>query len=225
MISRRDVKDTLYEEFASIGKALGNPKRFEILDLLSQGPRTVERLAQQAGAAIGATSHHLQALKAARLVESRKNGLYVTYRLTDGVDTLLSTVRALAERHRAEVERLYRAYFASDQAPEPQMKAELLRRVRAGEAVVIDVRPPEEYAAGHLEGALSIPLDQLERRLAELPPDKDIVAYCRGRYCVLALEAVECLTEKGFGAFRLEEGVQAFQELGFRVVSDQEDEA
>jgi rhodanese-related sulfurtransferase/DNA-binding transcriptional ArsR family regulator len=216
---KRKIKDSLYEEFATVGKAMGHPKRFELLDLLSQGPRTVERLAGEAALSIGNASHHLQGLKEARLVESQKDGLYVTYRLTDGVETLLGTVRRLAERHRAEVDRIYRQYFASPDAPEPQDKQALLARVRGGEAVVIDVRPVEEYAAGHLEGALSIPLAELEQRLSEFPADKEIVAYCRGRYCVLAVEAVERLVKQGYGAMRLEESVQDLRNMGFRIVS------
>ena len=217
---KREGKDALYEQFASVGKAMGNAKRFEILDILSQGPRTVERLATEASVSIGNVSHHLQTLKAARLVDSRKDGLYVTYRLADGIDALLDSVRGIAERHRADVERIYQTYFAAEEAPEPHDKDALLRRVRDGEALVIDVRPPEEYLAGHLEGAVSIPLAELEQQLAQLPADKEIVAYCRGRYCLLAVEAVERLVQQGYGAVRLEESVQDFRRLGFRIVSD-----
>jgi rhodanese-related sulfurtransferase len=217
MTKTREIKDALYEEFAAVGKAIANSKRFEILDLLSQGPRTVERLAEAASLPIGNASHHLQALKEARLVESRKEGLYVTYRLAAGVDALLDMVRGLAEQHRADVERIYRAYFPTDDDSQGQDRQALLRRVRNGDAVVIDVRPPEEYAAGHLKGALSIPLSELEKRLAEFPPDKEIVAYCRGRYCVLAVEAVERLRRKGFQAVRLEQNVQELERMGLRV--------
>ncbi len=221
MTSTRKVKDAVYEQFAAVGKAIANPKRFEILDLLSQGPRTVERLGEAASLSTGNVSHHLQALKEARLVESTKEGLYVTYRLVDGVAELLAVVRRLAEQHRAEVDRLYREHFEPGAPVEPVERDDLLERIRRGDTVVIDVRPPEEYAAGHLEGAESVPLEELEAWLESLPhdfDDKSVVAYCRGRYCVMAVKAVETLRARGYDAVRLEENVHDFRSRGLPVI-------
>lgn len=216
MNSNRRFQDSIYEEFARVAKATGNRKRFELLDLLSQGPRTVEVLAREAALPVANASHHLQALKEARLVESSKDGLYVTYRLADGAETLLHAVRKVAERNRAEVERLYRDHFG-DEVLEAYDKDALMEKIRAGDVVVLDVRPPEEFQAGHVAGALSVPLKELEKRLRDLPKNQQIVAYCRGRYCVLAVQAVSKLRDKGYAAIRLEESVAEFKKRGVRI--------
>jgi ArsR family transcriptional regulator len=216
MNNHRQFKDNVYEEFALVAKAMGNRKRFELLDLLSQGPRTVEVLAGEASLPVANASHHLQALKEARLVETSKEGLYVTYRLVAGVDALLAGVRKVAERNRAEVDRLYRDHFG-EAALEAYDREALLEKVRRGEAEVWDVRPPEEYAAAHVAGALSVPLKDLEKRLRAVPKNTEIVAYCRGRYCMLAVQAVSKLRDKGFTAFRLEESVSDLKKRGVRI--------
>jgi rhodanese-related sulfurtransferase len=204
----REFKDSIYGHLARIGQALASPKRLELLDLLCQGPRTVERLSQQMGISVAATSHHLQTLRGARLVETEKQGQFVEYRLADPrVCALFLSLRKLGETRLAEIEQVTRLYLESRNALEPVNRAALLRRVRQGEVTVLDVRPPEEYEAGHIPGARSVPLPDLVRRLAELPRDAEIVAYCRGPYCVMSVEAVSLLRKAGFTAVRMEEGV------------------
>jgi rhodanese-related sulfurtransferase len=218
--SPRDFKDGIYEQFARLGKALAAPKRLELLDLLCQGPRTVESLADHAGITIANASRHLLVLRAARLVESTKRGLYVEYRVADDdVCRFFLALRGLAESRLAEVERASREYFEGRDAMEPVEGEELLRRVKSGEVTVLDVRPVEEYRAGHIPGALSIPLGELKARLAELPRSRAVVAYCRGPYCVMAVEAVELLRRRGFRAHRLEAGVVDWRARGWRVES------
>lgn len=219
MASRnRRFKTAIYEQFARIGKAISNPSRLELLDLLCQGPRTVDALAKEAGLGLANTSQHLKALREARLVEAEKVGLYVTYRLADEqVCQFFRSLRLLAETRLAEVKEITRRFLEGRQGLQPVDREELLSKVRDGAVAVLDVRPPEEYAAGHLPGALSVPLKELERRLAELPHDREIVAYCRGPYCVLAVEAVEILRARGFTAFRLEDGVAEWRARGFPV--------
>jgi len=219
----RRFKDSIYEQFARLGKAISAPKRLELLDLLCQGPRTVEALAEQAGISVANASQHLQVLRAARLVETEKKGLYVEYRLAgDEVCTFFFALRGLAESRLAEVEQVAREYFEQRGAMEAVESEELLRRVRNGEVTVLDVRPPEEYRAGHIPGALSIPVDELKARLRELPKDREVVAYCRGPYCVMAVEAVELLRKKGFTAHRLEQGVIDWRARGWRVEAERE---
>jgi rhodanese-related sulfurtransferase/DNA-binding transcriptional ArsR family regulator len=216
----RDFKDRVYEQFARMGKALSAPKRLELLDLLCQGPRTVEALAKQAALSLANASQHLQVLRAARLVETEKKGLYVEYRLAgDDVARFYVAFRALAESRLAEVEHVTRTYFEQRGAMEPASGDELLRRVRSGDVTVLDVRPHEEYRAGHLPAAISIPLAELSTRLKELPKKREVVAYCRGPYCVMAVEAVQLLRRKGFKAHRLEQGVADFRARGWRVES------
>jgi rhodanese-related sulfurtransferase len=189
----REAKDLLLNEFAAVGKALGNPKRLELLDLLAQAPRSVDDLATTAGLGTSTCSAHLQALKEAGLVSHRRDGKRIVYRLAgDDVAELWDRLRRVAQRHRPRTEEARRGYLGADDAA-PVGTEELLRRLRAGEAVVVDVRPATEYAAGHLPGAVHIPLDELADRLAELPEDRELVAYCRGRYCVLAHDAVRLL--------------------------------
>jgi rhodanese-related sulfurtransferase len=204
----RRFKDAIYEQFARIGSAVGSPRRLELLDLLCQGPRTVEALARQAGQSLANTSHHLQVLRAARLVEAEKEGLFVTYRLAGReVCTFFQALRGLAESRLAEIERITRTFLEERGALEPVARDLLLERVRGGEVTVLDVRPREEFEAGHIPGAMSVPLEELERRLSELPQEREIVAYCRGPYCVMSIEAVALLKERGFTAVRMEDGV------------------
>jgi rhodanese-related sulfurtransferase len=219
----RRFKDCIYEQFARLGKAISAPRRLELLDLLCQGPRTVEALAKQAGISVANASQHLQVLRAARLVETEKKGLYVEYRLAgDEVCTFFIALRGLAESRLAEVEQVAREYFEERGAMEAVESEELLRRVRNGEVTVLDVRPPEEYRAGHIPGALSIPIGELKARLKQLPKDREVVAYCRGPYCVMAVEAVELLRKKGFTAHRLEQGVIDWRARGWRVEAERE---
>ena len=219
----RRFKDAIFEQFARIGKAISSPRRLELLDLLCQGERTVEVLADEAGLSIANTSQHLQMLSAGRLVEREKEGTFVTYRLADeAVCEFYQTLQLLGERRLAEIDQIVRDFFAGRESMKPVEKEALLSRVRDGEVTVLDVRPREEYRAGHINGALSVPLAELEDRLAELPKDQEIVAYCRGPYCVLAVEAVELLRGKGFRAMRLEDGVQDWRRRGFEVAVGEE---
>ncbi len=218
MSHNRRFKDAVYEQFARIGKAVSSPKRLELLDLLCQGPRTVEALAKEAGMTVANASQHLQILRAARLVEAEKEGLFVTYRLADQlVCDFFRAMRLLAETRLAEIEQIKRLFLQRKEGMEPVDRRALLERVRQGTVTVIDVRPTEEYRAGHIPGAVSIPLKELKARLAELPKDQEIVAYCRGPYCVLAVEAVEMLRANGFQAARLEDGVQDWRAEGLPV--------
>lgn len=178
----------------------------------------MEALAREAGLGLANTSQHLKALREARLVEAEKAGLYVTYRLADEqVCQFYRSLRSLAEARLAEVGEITRRFLEARQGLQPVDREQLLAKVRDGAVTVLDVRPPEEYAAGHLPGALSVPLKELERRLAELPHDREIVAYCRGPYCVLAVDAVEMLRGRGYVAFRLEDGVADWQARGLPV--------
>jgi rhodanese-related sulfurtransferase len=215
---QRRFKDRIYEQFARLGKAVSAPKRLELLDLLCQGPRTVEAIAEQASLSVANASQHLQILRAARLVEAEKKGLYVEYRLADDeVCRFFHALRGLAESRLAEVDQVTHAYFQQRGAMEAVPGDELLRRVKSGEVTVLDVRPIEEYRAGHIPGALSVPLADLKTRLKELPKDRDVVAYCRGPYCVMAVDAVELLRKKGFRAHRMEQGVVDWRARGWRV--------
>jgi len=214
----RAFKDAIYEQFARIGKAVSSPKRLELLDLLCQGPRTVEVLAKESGLAIANASQHLQVLRAARLVAAEKEGLFVIYRLADQtVCEFFRTMRVLAESQLAEVEQIKRRFLEGREGMQPVDREALLDLVREEAVTVLDVRPVEEYNAGHIPGALSIPLKELKQHLAELPRDQEIVAYCRGPYCVLSVQAVEMLRAKGFQAVRLEEGIQDLRAMGFPI--------
>ncbi|MBI3982019.1 MAG: metalloregulator ArsR/SmtB family transcription factor [Gemmatimonadetes bacterium] len=208
----------MYQQLARIGKALASPRRLELLDLLSQGPYTVERLARLTGQSVANTSQHLQLLRRARLVEAEKRGLYVTYRLPDDrVAEFYRALRLLAEARLDEIQRLARDFLRARGVLEPVDRDVLIGRVLRGEVTLLDVRPSEEYRAGHIPGAVSVPLGQLEQRLAELPRDRDIVAYCRGPYCVLAVEAVARLSAHGFKAWRLEDGLPDWRSRGLAV--------
>jgi rhodanese-related sulfurtransferase/DNA-binding transcriptional ArsR family regulator len=217
------LKVTVFEQIARIGQATASPVRLELLDLLAQSPRTVDALARQTGQSVATTSHHLQVLRRTRLVDASKAGLYVTYRLADtAVEAFLLDLRRLAETRLAEIEQVTRQYLEQRKAMEPLGTGELVRRVRNGEVTLIDVRPREEFIAGHLPGAMSVPLAELPRRLRALRKDRDVVAYCRGPYCVMALDAVDLLRRRGFSARRLEEGVPEWRKRGWRVDSGAE---
>ena len=222
----RAFKDAIYEQFARIGKALSSPRRLELLDLLCQGERTVEVLAKLANLTVANASQHVRVLRAARLVEAEKRGVFVSYRLADTtVCDLYRAMRELAESRLAEVEQITRRFMEGREGMEPVDRESLLERAQAAEVTVLDVRPVEEYRAGHIPGAISIPLQELERRLSELPRDQEIVAYCRGPYCVLAIRAVEALRSKGFRAVRLEDGVPDWRARGYPVAVGDEAEA
>jgi rhodanese-related sulfurtransferase len=212
------LKTTVYEHLARIGKALAHPRRLEMIDLLSQGPRTVEVLAQHTGQSLANTSHHLQILRRARLVDAEKAGLYVTYQLADPhVSRFFLNLQRLGEARLAEIEQVRREYREARGAMESVDGDELLRRVRRGEVTILDVRPVEEYRAGHGPGARSIPLAELRKRLTELPRHREVVAYCRGPYCVMAIDAVELLRKKGYRAHRMELGVADWHARGWRL--------
>lgn len=216
----RSYKDAIYEQFARIGKAVSSPKRLELLDLLCQAEKTVETLSRETGLTLANTSQHLQTLRAARLVEAEKIGLYVQYRLADRmVCEFFRSMRILAENRLAEVELINRRFLEGKKGMEPVDRNDLLNRVRDGAVTVLDVRPTEEYNAGHVAGAISLPLKELKRRLSELPLDQEIVAYCRGPYCVLSIQAVEMLRARGYRAVRIEEGIQDFRAMGFPIAA------
>jgi DNA-binding transcriptional ArsR family regulator/rhodanese-related sulfurtransferase len=217
--SHRDFKDRLYAQFARVGKALGSPHRIEILELLAQGERTVESLATEVGLSLANTSQHLQALRQAALVDNRKEGLFVYYRLAEpGVFDLCATIRRVAERRLAELERLLNEHFGDRSQPAAVGMRDLLERMRSGGVIVLDARPAREDEAGHIAGAISVPIDELQQRLRSLPRDKEYVAYCRGPYCVYADRAVELLTKSRRRARRLMEGFPEWQAAGLPVM-------
>lgn len=212
-------KEALFAEFAAVGKVLGNPKRLELLDLLSQGPRSVEDLAATASLGMSTCSAHLQTLREAGLVEPRREGKRIYYSLTgDDVAGLWEHLRRVAQAHRPHTELARRAYLGPEDTDAVDT-AELLRRLATGDAVVIDVRPTPEYAAGHLPGAIHLPVEELAARLSELPPDREIVAYCRGQYCVLAHDAVRLLTGHGLTARRAAQGILEWKLAGIPFVT------
>ncbi|MCC6129128.1 MAG: ArsR family transcriptional regulator [Acidobacteria bacterium] len=214
----REFKDALFGHFARIGNAFASEKRIEIIDLLAQGERPVEALARETRMSVANTSRHLQVLKASRLVSSRKDGVHVFYGLADPMVLRgYRTLQALSEARLAEVGKLVDDYFGSVDGLEPVEKEELLRRARQRDVVVIDVRPAEEYAAGHIPGAVSIPFGELEQRLDEIPPGRKVVAYCRGPYCVLAAESVKALRAHGVRAVRLKDGFPEWRDAGLPV--------
>jgi rhodanese-related sulfurtransferase/DNA-binding transcriptional ArsR family regulator len=214
----RRFKDTVYALQAQTGKAVASPRRLELLDLLAQGPRTVEGLARETSQTIANTSQHLQILRGAHLVEAEKRGLYVTYRLAgEEVTRFCLALRQLAESRTKELERAAQGFLEERGQLAPIDQEALLARIRRGEVTLLDVRPEEEYDAGHIPGALSVPLVELERRLSELPRRREVVAYCRGPYCVLAIEAVARLRARGYRALRLEAGIPDWRARGYPV--------
>jgi rhodanese-related sulfurtransferase len=216
--SGRQVKDVLYAQVARIGKAVCSPKRLELIDLLCQGEKSVEHLAMDAGISLKLASAHLKELRQAHLVEARKEGKNVYYRLSgNSVADFWVTIRSLAEDRLLDLQSALAKLTEHPDELKPLSGRELLTRAKNGEVMVLDVRPPAEYAVGHLPFAQSMPLDELRKRLADLPRDKPIVAYCRGPFCLMAVEAAELLNKKGFKAIRFEEGVAEWRAQGLPV--------
>lgn len=214
----REYKDELFEQFARITRALANPKRLEIVDVLAQGERTVDSLAREIGQSIANTSQHLQTLKSARLVEVRRDGTFGYYRLShQEVGDVWRAVRALGEARLAEIEQVVESFNTDRESLETVNLSEFLDRLEREELTILDVRPSAEYLAGHIRGALSVPLPELSERLAELPEGKKVVAYCRGPYCVFADEAVTLLQSRGIDALRLREGFPDWQAAGLPI--------
>jgi rhodanese-related sulfurtransferase/DNA-binding transcriptional ArsR family regulator len=217
-MSNKTFKSDLFEQFARIGKALSSGKRLQMLEYLAQGERSVDTLAQMTGLSVANTSQHLQQLRQAGLASARKEGLYVFYRLSgDSIVRLVAALRVVGQEQLAEVDKLVKAYFESKDSLEPVPAKELLQRAKTGVVTVLDVRPAEEYAAGHIRGAINVPLTELTKRLHEIPSNREIVAYCRGPYCLLALEAVAQLRRKGRKARRLEDGFPEWKSAGLPV--------
>ena len=217
-MSTQGFKSELFDQFARVGKALSNGHRLEIIEFLAQGAHSVETLARKTGLSIANTSKHLQILRQAGLVEARKHGVFVYYRLAgDDVLELLNALRTVARRHLAEVDRLIQTYLSVKDELEPVPPDELMQRLNKGLVTVIDVRPEDEYAAGHVPGAINIPLSDLEARLEKLDADGEYVAYCRGPHCVLAFDAVQRLREKGYQARRLQDGMPEWKQAGLPV--------
>lgn len=213
-------KQALYAEFAAIARALGSAHRLELLEHLAQGERSVEALAQRTGLTVANTSQHLQQLRRAGLASARREGKFVHYRLSDEkAVTLLSALYEVGERNLAEIGRVLAAYYAARDEMEPVSREELMERVGKGLVTVLDVRPADEFAAGHLPGAVNMPLRELESRLSELDPAQEVVAYCRGPYCVYSYEAVAALRKRGFAARRLKDGLPEWRAAGLPVES------
>jgi len=218
-VASRAAKDALFEALASVGKAVSSGRRAEIVDLLAQGERSVESVAAELGQSVANTSHHLRNLARAGLVRTRREGTRVIYGLaSDQVLQLWTVMRQVAAEHVAEVDRLAEAYLGHRQGLQPITRDELARRIRRGEVTVVDVRPAAEYEAGHVEGARSLPINELRRRLDSLPRDGELVAYCRGPYCVFADDAVRLLRRQGFEARRLEDGFPEWKRAGLPVM-------
>jgi rhodanese-related sulfurtransferase len=217
-VNGREFKDLIYEQFGKMANAFSSPKRLEIVDLLAQGERDVESLSKQTSMTIANTSRHLQILKAARLVDVRRDGVRVFYRLADAqVLQCWMGLQSLAEKRTAEIREIARMFFKERDVMEPISKEELKERMRNNEAVVLDVRPSKEYQSGHIPGAISIPLSELKKRLKEIPREREVVAYCRGSYCVLSAEAMTILRNAGYDSVRLKEGLAEWREAGLPV--------
>lgn len=219
-VSSRGPKQLLFAQFARVAKTLGHPHRLELLEQLAQGERSVEVLAEKTGLSVANASQHLQRMLAAGIVANRRDGKLVIYRLADdAVLDGIAAMRRIAEKNVAEVERVARSYFEQRDSFEPVSRKELLKRSRAGAVTILDVRPADEFALGHLPGAVNIPLRELETRLSELKRSTEIVAYCRGPYCVLSYEAVAALRKRGFKVRRLEDGLPEWRAAGLPVVT------
>ena len=217
----RAAKDALYDGFAVVGRALSSGRRAEMIDVLAQGERSVEEIAGEIGQSVANTSQHLQQLLRAGLVASRRDGNRIYYSLAgERVGELWSALRDVAAAHVAELDRLARAYLGDRDQLETIDRAELAKRLRAGDVVVLDVRPAAEYAAGHISGALSVPIGELSKRLRELPKNDRVVAYCRGPYCVYADDAVRTLRKRGYQAARLQDGFPEWARAGLPVAKD-----
>lgn len=216
--TKREFKNQIYDQFARICKALGNGRRLELLDLLAQGECSVEKLARETGMSMANASQHLQILRAAQLVGVRREGQYIYYRLADEeVYRVWQQVRGLAESRLAQIDRVLSTYLKGRQELEPIDLTELQRRIKDNNIFIIDVRPREEYDSGHIPHAQSIPLDELEEHLTDIPKDQEIVAYCRGPYCIFSDEAVSLLRSHGREAYRLEQGLPEWRAMGFPV--------
>jgi rhodanese-related sulfurtransferase len=223
MSNPKSLKGAVYEQVARIGKAVCSPQRLEILGVLSQSPRSVESLAEESGLTIANASRHLQVLKGARLVESERQGPMAIYRLADAsVDIFFSALLKMAEGRLAEIDHIVKQFRNGKEDLEPRDRDSLLKAVRKGEVMVLDVRPREEFESAHLRGALSVPLRQLEKRISELPKGQKIAAYCRGPYCMFAVKAAEVLRRKGYDAVVLRDSVQDWKSMGFPVDSGPE---
>lgn len=217
-VSSRSPKRDLFAQLARIGTALSSGIRLEFLEMLSQGERSVDDLATLTGTAIANTSQHLQKLRQAGLIVGRKQGQFVFYRIaSDKVTGLLAALAGVGKAHDAEIERIVRLYFFSKDDFEPVPATELLDRARRGLVTVLDVRPPEEFAAGHVPGAINIPIHELEKRLRELPKRKEIIAYCRGPFCLMSYDAVQLLRKRGIKARRLQDGMPEWRTAGLPV--------
>lgn len=217
-MSSTSPKRSVFEQFAQTAKTLGHPGRIEIIELLAQGERSVEALSERAGLTIATTSQHLQMLKRAGLVSARRDGKFILYSVAgNAVIDLVSAIRLVTEQHNAEMDRIVRGYFGERDGMEPVSREELLERARSGLVTVLDVRPADEYAAGHIPGAANIPLADLEERLGELGKDREIIAYCRGPYCVYAFEAVAALRQAGYEVRRLEDGLPQWRAAGLDI--------
>ena len=215
MTTGTSPKKQIFTHFARIAKAMASPNRLELLEALAQGERSVERLAQATGMSIANTSHHLHVLREGGLVRARKEGVQVIYRLSDDeIQQLLGCLRRIGERHLAEVEFIVREHFSNEDGLRPVNHQELTALLKSGDALVLDVRPSEEYEAGHIRGAVNIPIKTLPQRLVELPRRKEVVAYCRGPYCMLAFEAIKRLRKRGYRARRLEDGFPEWKAEG-----------
>lgn len=211
-------KQAIYTEFAAVARALGHPHRLELIEHLAQGERAVEALAQRTGLSVANASQHLQQLRRAGVVDSRRDGRYMIYRLSDdNVLSLFAALRQVAERNVAEIDRIVHSYFDARDDLEPVSRETLLKRLQGGSVTVLDVRPPDEFAVGHVTGAVNVPLEMLEQQLKVLDPAQEVVAYCRGTYCVLSFEAVAALRERGFTVHRLEEGFPEWRAAGLPV--------
>ena len=216
--SARRFKGRTYEQLALIGKALASPIRLEIIDILSQSPRTVEALSVELGQSIANTSQHLQVLRLARLLESERSGTFVSYRVADRhVLTLASSLHRVGEVRFAEIQQITREFLEAHGALERVDCNTLIKRIQRAEVTLLDVRPKAEYEAGHIPNAMSVPLDELKRHIAKLPKNREIVAYCRGPLCVMSIEAVKILRKKGFQASRWEEGIADWAARGLPV--------
>jgi rhodanese-related sulfurtransferase len=214
-MNKRATKDLLYEQVARIGKAVSSPKRLELLEILAQGEKTVEVLAAEASIDIKLASAHLKVLKEARLVEAQRDGRYIAYRLSgEDVSALWVNLRTVAEEHLVELKVAMDQIFAAPEKLDTETRRSLMEKARRGEVVVIDVRPAAEYDSGHLPFARSLPLSELQQRLAELPADRDIVAYCRGPFCMMSAEAVALLQKHGFRAHKIADGTPEWQAAG-----------
>ncbi|WP_335868980.1 ArsR/SmtB family transcription factor [Bacillus sp. 2205SS5-2] len=217
MVDERILKDRLYQEFARIGKSLSSPKRLEIIDLLSQSPKSVERLAKSTGMTAANVSQHLQTLHNARLVNYTKQGNFVIYELADSkVSDFMSSFHSLSEKQLVQVQSIKKEFLNPQLEMERLSLSDLKIRMEYGEVLLLDVRPKDEYEQAHIPGAISIPIEELQKKLASLPSNKDVIAYCRGPYCLMSVVAVELLKTKGINAFRLDKSVQDWKQFNMQ---------